>query len=955
MLKVPFETYKLANGLEVILHEDHSIPVVAVNIWYHVGSKDEKRGNTGFAHLFEHMMFQGSKHAREYFRPVQEAGGVLNGSTSCDRTNYWETVPSNFLELALWLESDRMGFLLDALDEKKFSNQREVVKNERRQTYENRPYGLAPKILCEALFPPEHPYSWLTIGTEEDLERASLEDIEQFFRTYYTSSNASLALAGDFQPDEARQLVEKYFAEIPPGPPFTRVERWLPRLTAEKRIGAEDRVQLPRLYLVWPSPPQFEADEPEMEILAYILGDGKSSRLFRSLVYEKQIAQEVSVAQFSQEIAGQFQIVATAKPGHSTAELEAAIDERIEELKLAPPTEEEIGRARNKLETFFVEQLERIGGFGGRADALNRYNVFLGDPGHIEKDIERYLRVDASGVQRAASIYLSNGRVNLSVVPLTATVPIGSGKARTEGDGRGEPLVVNAPGEDAEGKPPRPQSQAVGKVTAGDRSRQPAPAATPPFSLPKIQRKKLASMKSGLAHGLEIVLVEKHKLPVMVALLLVKAGAAADPNDQPGLATMVATMLDEGTATRSSIELASELEFIGARLEARADRDESLVVIESLKKHWPKALELFADVVQQASFPAIELERVREQQLTELLRLKDNPAALANQISLGVLYGNDSPYGHPIEGTQAFVSQVTLEQMESFYRAHYRPERAVLILVGDTTLDEAAAEVEAAFTPSLQSEALGERRGWDGPAVMPAVMSDKPADNMAGLRQPTCVYLLDKPAAAQSVLRAGHVTVPRNHPDYFPLVVMNAVLGGQFVSRLNMNLRERRGYSYGFQSRFDWLRGPSNLLAGGSVETAVTREAIQEILKEFREIRSERPISLSELDAAKAAIIRGYPRGFETPAQIASRLWEMVLFDLPEDYFESFQQRVEAVSLEDARRVARQYLDPDHLMILVVGDRNALEPKLKELNLPLKQLDTGGMIVLERQKRENGK
>ncbi len=938
MLKVQFEKYRLANGLDVILHEDHSIPVVAVNIWYHVGSKDEKRGKTGFAHLFEHMMFQGSKHAADYFRPVQEAGGILNGSTSCDRTNYWENVPSNFLELALWLESDRMGFLLDALDDKKFANQQEVVKNERRQTYENRPYGQAPKILCEALYPPEHPYSWLTIGSEQDLDRASLEDIEEFFRTYYTPSNASLALAGDFEPDEARQLIEKYFAEIPPGPPLSRVQRWLPKLEGEKRMTAEDRVQLPRLYLVWPSPPQFEADEPEMEILASILGDGKSSRLFRSLVYEKQIAQEVSVAQWSQEIAGQFQIVASAKPGHSTEELEVAIEEQIERLKHAPPTEEEIGRARNKLETFFVEQLQRIGGFGGRADALNRYNVFVGDPGWIEKDMERYLQVDAAGVQRAARTYLNEGRANLSVVPFAKNaqgrpLAVATRQAHTQAGAR--PDKIRTPDKP---EAPLPQAPAVrtdrSRFTASvHREREPAPAATPPFRLPNIQRKKLSD-------GLELVLVERHELPVMVGLLLVKAGAAADPADQPGLATMVAVMLDEGTATRSSVELASELEFIGARLEARADRDDSMVVIEALKKHWRKAFSLFADVVRNASFPAVELERVRKQQLTELLRLKDNPHALANQISLGVLYGNDSPYGHPIEGTEAFVRQVTRGQMESFYRAHYRPDRAALILVGDTTLAEAAAEAESVFEDRQCSD--GPRVKWDWPA---ANQPDMPA--AAGLEQHTCVYLVDKPAAPQSVLRVGHVTVPRNHPDYFPLLVMNAVLGGQFVSRLNINLRETRGYSYGFHSRFDWLRGPSNLLAGGSVETAATREAIQEILKEFREIRSERPIALAELDAAKAAIIRGYPRGFETPAQIAGRLCEMVLFDLPEDYFETFQQKVEAVSLEDVRRVAKQYPDADHLMILVVGDRNTLEPKLKELDLPLRNLDAEGSISTE--------
>ncbi len=449
-----------------------------------------------------------------------------------------------------------------------------------------------------------------------------------------------------------------------------------------------------------------------------------------------------------------------------------------------------------------------------------------------------------------------------------------------------------------------------------NRAQQPEPGPTPSFRLPRVQRESM--------DGLEVVLVEKHELPVVVGLLVIKTGAAADPRDMPGLATMVAGMLDEGTETRSSIELASELELIGARFEARADRDSSMVVIESLKKHWPTALALFSDIVQHASFPAGELDRIRKEQLTELLRLKDYPHALANLISAGLLYGKDSPYGHAIEGTQAFVSQVTREQLASFYRDYYCPDHAMLILVGDATPGETEEKVGAAF----KTWQRGKRDSRTG--VLNSVSNNGPA-----LLQPTCVYLVDKPGAPQSVLRVGHVTVPRSHPDYFPLVVMNAVLGGQFVSRLNMNLRETHGYSYGFLSRFEWLRGPSNLLAGGSVETAVTAEAIREILKEFHQMRGERPITPSELDAAKAAITRGYPRGFETPAQIASRLCEMALFDLPQDYFETLQQKVEAVSLEDVRRVARQYLDADHLMILVVGDQNSLEPRLRELNLPL--------------------
>ncbi|MCR4412322.1 MAG: insulinase family protein, partial [Thermoguttaceae bacterium] len=497
--EIAFEKYTLPNGLEVILHEDHSTPIVGVNVWYHVGSKNERPGRTGFAHLFEHMMFQGSKHYdRDYFGPLQQAGGRLNGSTNQDRTNYWETVPSNYLELALWMESDRMGFLLPAMTQEKLDNQRDVVKNERRQSYENRPYGLAYETLLAAAFPPDHPYSWPTIGSMADLNAASRDDVADFFRRYYHPGNASLCIAGDFDPAEAKRLVAKYFGPIPAGP---KVEKLRPRPAqpkGERRIRMTDRVGLPRLYLLWPTVPMYAADEAELEILADVLSGGKTARLDKALVREKQIAQDIQAFQNSQEIAGGMMIIATARPGHSLAELESAIQAEIDRLRAEPPSKEEVERAINRLEAQLIRSLESVSDFGGRADRLNMYNVFTGDPGYLKKDFARYVKVDPAGVQRVARQYLGTDRVVLEVTPgrETKITP----DPRVEAEEARNRLAQSLR------ETRLPPAQEVPE----DAARQSLPGAGPPprFTLPPIRRGRLAN-------GIEVLVVENHELPTV--------------------------------------------------------------------------------------------------------------------------------------------------------------------------------------------------------------------------------------------------------------------------------------------------------------------------------------------------------------------------------------------------------------------------------------------------------
>jgi zinc protease len=423
-MNIPYSKYTLENGLDVLIHEDRACPIVSLNIWYHVGSKNETPGRTGFAHFFEHLMFEGSEHYdKGYFHPLQAAGASLNGSTNADRTNYWEVVPTNAFELALWMESDRMGYLLPALTEAKFSNQRDVVLNERRQSYENRPYGLAPMAMLAALYPPDHPYHWPTIGQIADLHAAQVDEVRQFFATFYHPANASIAIAGDVDTDDALALVRRYFEEIPAGPPVGAVDPDAPRLAGESRLLIEDRVELPRLYLAWITPAMFADDDAELDLAADILANGKTSRLYRRLVYEMRAATDVSAAQNSREAGGFVQVAATAAPGHTLAELDRVIAEEISRLAAEGPTEDEIERGRVQAEAQFIYRLQTVGGFGGKSDQLNAYNVFLNDPGFFDRDLARYHQVTAESLRDAVRRYLANpNRVALSIVPKGKTV-----------------------------------------------------------------------------------------------------------------------------------------------------------------------------------------------------------------------------------------------------------------------------------------------------------------------------------------------------------------------------------------------------------------------------------------------------------------------------------------------------------------------------------------------------
>lgn len=868
-----FEKYTLPNGLDVILHEDHSIPMVAVNVWYHVGSKNEKPGRTGFAHLFEHMMFQGSKHHdKEFFEPLQKVGGAINGSTSEDRTNYWENVPGNQLELALWLESDRMGFLLPAMTQQKLDNQRDVVKNERRQGLENQPYAKAYDLIPALLYPKDHPYSWPVIGSMADLSAASLEDVSEFFRTYYAPNNASLCIAGDFQPAEAKKLVEKYFASIPAGPPVDRLESWKPELEGVRRAVLQDQVSLPRLFMVWHSPAWYTPGDAEMDILAGILTLGKTSRLYKALVYDQQIAQDVYAAQFSQEIGSAFLIQATAREGHTLEELERAIDAELNRLFASGIMQQELVQMQNTSEAQFVRSLALTGGFGGRADRLNEYNVLLGDPGKLEWDMDRYLKTSTASVQRYAKETLDlNRRVILHVVP---------------------------------------QGNLSASESKLDRSIPPRGGTEPEFNPPAIQRARLSN-------GLNLMLVEDHKLPLVQMNLVLNSGWSADPKERPGAGSLTAELLDEGTTTRSAIEISQAAQSIGATLGTTSSFDGSFVQLNVLKKHLDTGLALLSDVVLNPTFPKEELERQRKNYLGKIQQEARDPSVAARKTFLRLLYGQDHPYGQPYtgSGTETSIRAIQREDLVNFYNANYVANNATFVIAGDITLEEAKSKVENAF------------KAWKPGAV--------PDNKIPAPQVPskTSVYIVDKPNAAQSVIYAGNLGIRRSDPDYIASQVLNRAFGGKFTSRINLNLREDKGYSYGARSVFMDSRGVGAFWVTAPVQTQSTTESIIEIIKELRGIAGDRPLTAEELADARDNIVKGFPQQFQTLPSIASMMGELVVFGLPDDYWPKMMKEVPGVTSEMATAAAKEHLKANELLIVVVGDREKIEAGIRALNL----------------------
>jgi len=887
---IPFEKYKLKNGLEVILSDDRTLPLVSVNLWYHVGPANERPGRTGFAHLFEHMMFEGSQHVggKAHFAYLEGAGATdINGTTNFDRTNYYETIPSNQLELALWLESDRMGYLVGTLDIEKLANQRDVVRNERRQSTENTPYGLAEEGLFHQLFPKGHPYYPAVIGSHADVEAAKLEDVREFFRQYYTPNNATLAIVGDFDKTKIKALVEKYFGSIPAGPEVPKITATTPAITSERRAVVTDQVELPRVYMGWITPPVFQKGDAESNLFSQILGGGKSSRLYKSLVYEKQIAQDVSTSTEETRLGSIFELIVTAKPEVRPEDLEKAIDAELAKLQAEGPSAAEVERARNVTETALVRGLERTNGVANR---LNYYNQFLGNPDYFSKDLARFDAVTPAEIkQTAQTIFKKDARAVVYAVP-------------------GKKVIDDVSKTSDEENKKQAKEAGESKIAMADepwRAKAPTPGPVPKFSLPVPE-------KAQLANGLTIYLVERHNLPLMAATLYTISGSELNPLDKPGLSGFTADMLTEGTAARSALKFAEDTDQIGATIATQAGYSSASVSLSALSWNAGGGFDLLSDATLHPAFDAKEVERIRNQRVTAVLQENDEPFSLALRTANHVLFPN-SPYGFSVLGTEASNKAIKREDLTAFWKRGYVPSNAVLAIAGDLNLAQAK---------ELATKYFG---AWSGNATssQALVTPSAPAKSVA---------LVDKPGAPQTALLLSSLGASRSTPDYVPLEVMNTALGGLFSSRINMNLREEHGYTYGAQSFFQYRRGVGPFFAGGAIRTDATAPATQELFKEVTRIREEE-LKPEELQKAKDSFSKTLVGLFETTRETASTIGQQFVFGLPVEYYRDLPAQIDKVTGADALRAAKQYLHPEATIVVGVGDRAKIEPALKQLNV----------------------
>ena len=904
--QLKYETFTLPNGLKVITHEDHRLPLVAVDLWYHVGPLNERPGRTGFAHLFEHMMFEGSEHVGEkaHFKYVESAGATdVNGTTSFDRTNYFETVPANQIELALWLESDRMGFLLEGLDREKLANQRDVVRNERRQG-EGQPYDLADEEVWHQLFPHDHPYYGDVIGSHADVEAARIADVRDFHQQFYTPNNASIAIAGDFNPAQLKELLTKYFAPIPAGPKVDPVNVTTPPIATQKRVTVSDTVVLPRISFAFLLPGAYTPGDVEGQLLAYVLGGATASRLDQALRYNRGITQEVTCDDQSLKLASIFKCDLTAKPGVKLEDLETAFWQEVKKLQTDGPTADEVEAARAIDLTQKISGLERLGGFGGVADTLDAYNQYTGDPGYLPKDIARYQAASVQSLRAAAAKYLNpNQSVVISCVPGNKVVDdVPRSPANTDADVKVTP----------------PYSA---KFEDDQNWRKTAPPAGPPvtFHLP-------VPTEFTLANGLKVYLVRDASLPVVSAYLVSRAGGENNPASTPGLAGFAANMLKEGTATRSAIQVAETSELYGTRLLTAAGMDSASGSINVLTNRAGDALGLLADVVRHPAFNSPDLDRVRKERLLSIQQEGDSTSAIAQRVGPRLLYG-DQPYGFTQSGTTASLTAITREQLQGFWSAHYGPADSALVFAGDLTEAEARSLAERTFGD------------WQGSAKADVILPQPPPPPTPHL------VLVDKPGSPQTALFAIGYGIPNNSPIRQAVDVMNFTLGGSFSSRINMNLREVHGFTYGAQSFFIHYREGGPFEAGGLIRSDVTAPAAKELMLELHRILTDPPTP-AELKMAKDASIQSLPGQFETTFSTANAASSIFLYNRPLDYYAKLPDRFRAVTADDVVKAAQATIHPDNLLILAVGDKAKIEPSLKQLNLaPIEYADQLGNLV----------
>ena len=899
---IPIEAYILPNGLKVVLHRDPSVPRVTVCMAYHVGSKNESAGRTGFAHFFEHMMFRGTKNVPNYDIPLQETGAQSNAFTTEDMTVYFETVPTPYLDRALYLEAERLAFLPTGLEQAKFDTEREVVKNERRQSVDNVPYGLAEEAILSHVFAPGHPYSWSVIGSMKDLGAASIADLQRFFGEFYSPSNAALCLAGDFNPAEARRAIALYFSPIPPGPAIRPVGATTPPLKQASTLNETDKVTQPRVYWAWPTVADDHPDAPALHLLASVMTDGEASRFYRSLVEDARVVSDVDASSDTKEVAGLFTLEATAAEGKSREQVEEALQKAVQEIAGRPATAAELLRAQAKFER---QTFDRITSPLGRATMLATDFVQKGRPDFYRTDYARYAKVTAPDLARVARQYLTPPHFTLNISPAPP------GQARSEAKPAG-PL----PGQvDNTLIPPR-------SIGAGpDWTALPGPEGGPAWIPPRY-------VKATLSNGTELWTVPWRTLPIVEVRMLTPVGSGDDPAGKSGLARLTATLLDNGTRTKTNSELTEELDALGASLGTAASADNTTLALTVLSRNLKPALGIIGQVLTAPRFDPKDFDLERGLQLDEIRKGPDSPQWLAQRAQQALLFGQDHPYGNPSQGFEATLKAISIDDVRGF-QGKLAANRSKLIVVGD---------VEPVALIKMLEETLG---GWKttGPET-------RPRPPIVPKAEPGVIYLVDKPGAVQSIITVARPWVDRKDPRYFATKVGNHVVGDDFLSRLNANLREKNGYTYGAGSNFGYRRTGSIWAVNTSVRADVTAEALGEVLGELDGLVKERPLTLEEIATAREAEARSFPESFEDPSSISAMMAGMAEYELPANYLETYLLNLISVTDTQVRATILDVVNAQARRILIVGDRATIAPKLKDARLGVvRVIDVNGRAL----------
>jgi zinc protease len=871
---IEYDTFTLSNGLTVVVHEDRKVPMVAVNVWYHVGSKNEKVGKTGFAHLFEHLMFNGTENYNaEYFEPFEKIGATdQNGTTNNDRTNYFQNVPTNALDLALWMESERMGHILNVIDQEKLDEQRGVVQNEKRQG-ENQPYGQVFNAIGKAAFPEGHPYSWSVIGSMADLNAATLDDVKEWFETYYGPTNAVIALAGDIDLETAKIKVQEYFGDIQPGPPLTKPKKWIAKRTEQTREVMEDNVPQTRIYKVWNVPEDGTAEAQALDLASSTLAGSKNSPLYQELVYKTGLATGVSAFYYGREIAGLFIISATVAPEQDVKEVESVIDATLEKYLKTGPNSKLLKNIKTSTIAGLTNGLQRIGGFGGKSDILATYQTLYGDAGAFRKILEMYLDTSANEVKAASNKWLSSGDYVLTIVPAAKTSVVESTIDRSKGI--------------------------------------PYPTEKLSYSFPKIQ-------SAVLNNGSKLVLAERNDLPLVQLEIVFNNGYAVESEDELGLVNFTMSMVDEGTKKYNSLEFAEMQESLGSGIGFGSSIDTTYASMSSLKVNLEKTLDLFKEGLLNPIFPQVELDKVKKRWLAGIDQELNSPASMANREIRTLVYGSGHPYAKASSsGTKNTVETFTREDLQAMYAKITNPNDATFIVTGDISLADATNLLNKKFS------------NWKSSNKSTIKVNLFDVEDQTSPR----VFLIDKPGAIQSYILAAQLLPPTNSNDDILIDYMNYAIAGSFTSRLNMNLREDKSWSYGVRTSTGYSQGQRLMRMTAPVQTDKTAPAILEILREYDEYINSSPINSDELSKIKNARTLRLPGQYETLGALLGGIEDIVKYNRDYDYLDTIADKRNSIKLEDVQSATSKYLDTNKWTWVIVGDLNEIEDPVRELNI----------------------